>query len=239
MSGVQKNKLGQVASLGVTRLYVPLSLVSATTQILAAPATGFVRKVLYASVLNLDTGVHNIQFTDGAAHAYTKNLLAVAVEASSLLPAVLVLNAGEALSVVLGATPTSVAPVATVIYQDFPVSSGLGGAKITIPVATSTTLVSGPSAGKRVIGMNFGGGVASVNFDETVGMAIAFVENNNSSHVITLTVDSQAVGVVSLSSLDETGGPPVVLLPGQSLTSTVAADPMTPITGYVVWQDTN
>ena len=221
MSGVQKSQLSKVNAAGVRSVQVPITVAATPVTVLADPAAGFVRRVFRWKVQNLDDSVHTFVPANGT-HKYDQGNTVVAVGASDYFGAIL-LNPGEALTVEMGTSlGTGSPPVATLIYQDFPIASGMGGGKLSITAAASTVLIAGPTSGVRVIGRYLEG------VPDLVPFAPRFVERTGAGgpFFIELTVAGQVVeviplpltGTVQMENL-------VVLLPGQSLSTRILSTP--------------
>lgn len=233
MSGVQKDQISKLARAGARTVTTPIT-VGTAVQVLPGPAAGFVRVLLLGYVLNLDTtNTPTVTWTDGGTHLYrleTSPLLFGQI--TTIYP--LLLNSGEALYVTLDLAPVTGDPVAVISYQDFPASSGLGGGKLIINVATSLTIVPAPTVGTRMLGLG-SSGLLSVHPELT---PLVLVNNDASPYVITVKVAGQPVVVRDLVASNETSFNLIQVLDvGEAMVSTVDVLPTTPISGSIFWQD--
>jgi hypothetical protein len=250
MSGVRKSQLATFGNRSIRSANVSIAALGLNI-VLSAPAAGFVRRVRNLQVLNLDNTTHIVQPQTVGGLPYSKPSAVLAPGATVVFSPIL-LNAGEDLYVDMDAIQaTGQAPLVSLIFEDFAVSSGIGGGILSIAAAASTVLVPAPATGyKRVIGFDIEGSSLDSLF------LPRFVERDGTASTIELKVSTQLVGQVDLPSAGEQEADLRLVLnstqtlatrlittppgtpPGTyTLPIATAANPVLPITGSMYWQD--
>lgn len=225
MTGIQKNKLATFSTSGIRSMNVTVPLLGQNL-VLAAPAAGYVRRVYGISVFNLENVTHDAQPQSLGGVPY--GLIATGIVPGGTASwGPILLNAGEDLYIDMDAAWVSTGgpTVCRLAYEEFPVSSGIGGGLVDIAVINPVSpLVAAPPAGhRRVIGFNLQG----VHTESEESMP-RFIERANLLNcTIELTVAGQVVNYVDLPANTEQAAFDlrVVLSPGETLTARLIYTP--------------